>query len=61
MDIEKKITDYVHSTTFDEIPEEPLKTIKNMVLDVLGTTVAGAEGAGKPRLRRVNLHVCGIK
>lgn len=52
MDIEKKITDYVHSTTFDEIPEEPLKTIKNMVLDVLGTTVAGAEEAGIDALRK---------
>jgi 2-methylcitrate dehydratase PrpD len=48
MDIEKKITDYVHSTTFDQIPEEPLKTVKNMVLDVAETTVAGAEEAGKP-------------
>jgi len=48
MEIERKITDYVHSTTFDEIPEEPLKTVKNMVLDVVGTTVAGAEEAGKP-------------
>ena len=51
MEIEKKVIDYIHSTTFDEIPEEPLKIIKNMVLDVLGTTVAGAEEAGIEALR----------
>lgn len=51
MEIERKVIDYVHSTTFDEIPEEPLKTIKNMVLDVLGTSVAGAEEAGVEALR----------
>lgn len=52
MEIERKVTDYIHSTTFDEIPEEPRKTIKNMVLDVLGTNIAGAEEAGVEALRR---------
>lgn len=51
MEIERKITEYVYSTTFDEIPEEPLKTVKNMVLDVLGATFAGAEEAGVKALR----------
>lgn len=51
MEIERKVTDYIYSTTFDEIPEEPRKTIKNMVLDVLGTSVAGAEEAGVEALR----------
>jgi 2-methylcitrate dehydratase PrpD len=51
VEMERKITDYVHSTTFDEIPEEPRKTIKNMVLDVLGTSVAGAQEAGVEALR----------
>ena len=51
METERKVTDYIHSTTFDEIPEEPRKTIKNMVLDVLGTSVAGAEEAGVETLR----------
>jgi len=44
VEMERKITDYVHSTTFDEIPEEPLKTIRNMVLDVLGPTGSHSPG-----------------
>ena len=51
MEIERKIIDYVHSTTFDEIPEEPRKTIKNMVLDVIGAAFAGAEETGVEALR----------
>ncbi len=51
MEIERKVIDYVHATTFDEIPEAPLRTIKNMVLDVLGTSVAGAEEVGVDTLR----------
>ena len=61
MEIERKITEYVHSTTFDEIPEEPLKTIKNMVLDVLGTTVAGAEESGVEALREFYTGLGGKK
>lgn len=51
MTLERKIADYVHTATFDEIPEAPLKTIKNMVLDVLGATLAGAEEDGVKTLR----------
>jgi 2-methylcitrate dehydratase PrpD len=61
VEMERKITDYVHSTTFDETPEEPLKTIKNMVLDVLGTTVAGAEEVGVEALREFYTGLAGKK
>jgi len=61
MEMERKVIEYVHATIFDEIPKEPLKTIKNMVLDVLGTTVAGAEEAGIEALREFYTGLGGKK
>ena len=46
MEVERKIVDYLIETGFEEIPKEPLGTIKNMVLRVLGTTIAGSSAEG---------------
>lgn len=51
MEMEKTLTDYIHSTTFNEIPPEVLKIVKNMVLDVVGASFAGSEEAGVESLR----------
>lgn len=51
MEIERKLIDYICSTTFDQLPGEAVKVIKNMSLDVMGTTVAGSEEAGVAALR----------
>jgi 2-methylcitrate dehydratase PrpD len=61
MDIEGKVVDYVHSATIREIPQEALKTVKNMVLDVMGTTAAGAEEAGIKALRDFYVGLGGKK
>jgi 2-methylcitrate dehydratase PrpD len=42
METEKKLVNYVMDTTFSELPKDLLSTVKNMILTVLGTTVAGA-------------------
>ena len=48
MEAERRLVDYLNSASFETIPQEPLGTIRNMVLRVLGTTIAGssAEGCG---------------
>ena len=46
MEVERKIVDYLIETSFDAIPKEPLGTIRNMVLRVLGTTIAGSLAEG---------------
>ncbi len=46
MEVERKIVDYLMETGFEVIPEEPLGTIRNMVLRVLGTTIAGSSAEG---------------
>ena len=46
MDVEKALVNYIVHTNFDDIPNGPLDTIRNMVLTVLGTTVAGARAEG---------------
>jgi len=61
MQIEGKIIDYVHSTTFKEIPPEAVKTIKNMVLDVMGTSTAGSEEVGVKTLREFYVGLEGKK
>jgi len=61
MEMERKIVDYVHSTTFNEIPREALKTIKNMVLDVMGTSTAGSEEVGVETLREFYVGLKGKK
>ena len=61
MQIEGKIIDYVHSTTFKEIPPEALKTMKNMILDVMGTSTAGSEEVGVETLREFYVGLEGKK
>lgn len=61
MQMEGKIVDYVHSTTFSEIPREALKTVKNMVLDVIGTSTAGSEEVGVEAVREFYVGLEGKK
>jgi 2-methylcitrate dehydratase PrpD len=46
MELEKKLAQYVAETGFDDLPKEAIGTIKNVVLTVLGTTIAGATAEG---------------
>ena len=46
MEVEKALVNYIVHTNFDNISNGPLDTIRNMVLTVLGTTVAGARAEG---------------
>ena len=46
MDVEKTLVDYILHTDFYGIPKGPLNTIQNMVLTVLGTTIAGCMTEG---------------
>jgi 2-methylcitrate dehydratase PrpD len=46
METEKKLAEYVAGTRFDDLPAEPIDTMKNVILTVLGTTVAGATAEG---------------
>ena len=46
METEKKLIDYLSGTSYKEIPGEVLDTIKNMILRVLGTTIAGSWAQG---------------
>jgi 2-methylcitrate dehydratase PrpD len=46
MEVEGRIVDYLIETGFEAIPEEPLGTIRNMLLRVLGTTIAGSSAEG---------------
>lgn len=42
METEKKLVEYILDTNYDDLPKEPVDTIKNVILTVLGTTIAGA-------------------
>lgn len=46
MEIEKKLVEYICTSNFKDIPPQPLSVVKNMVLTVLGTTIAGAQAEG---------------
>lgn len=46
MEIEKKLVEYICTSNFKDIPPQPLSVVKNMVLTVLGTTIAGAHAEG---------------
>lgn len=46
METEKKLAEYVAGTRFDDLPAEPIDTMKNVILTVLGTTIAGATAEG---------------
>ena len=53
METEKKIVEYICSSKFEDLPPEPLSVVKNMVLTVLGTTIAGASAEGCEPLVRL--------
>jgi len=46
MDTEKRLAEYVSETKFEDLPQEPVDIIKNVILTVLGTTIAGATAEG---------------
>ena len=46
METEKKLAEYVSETKFEDLPQEPVDIIKNVILTVLGTTIAGATAEG---------------
>lgn len=46
MEIEKKLVEYICTSNFKDIPPQPLSVVKNMVLTVLGTSIAGAHAEG---------------
>jgi 2-methylcitrate dehydratase PrpD len=46
METEGRLVEYVYGTTFSNVPQAALKVIKNQVLAVLGTTIAGASADG---------------
>jgi 2-methylcitrate dehydratase PrpD len=46
MEAEKALVDYIVHTDLNEIPKEPIDIIRNMVLTVLGTTIAGSKAEG---------------
>jgi 2-methylcitrate dehydratase PrpD len=49
MELEKKLTDYVFSLKFDDIPPKPVRLMKDVLLNVLGGTIAGAHAPGCPQ------------
>ena len=46
MEVERKVVEFLCSTKYGEIPQEPLETVRNMILRVLGTTIAGSSAEG---------------
>ena len=46
MELEKRLAQYVSETRFDDLPPEPIDIAKDVVLTVLGTTIAGATAEG---------------
>jgi len=46
MDTEKRLAAYASNTRFEDLPPEPVNTIKNVLLTVLGSTIAGATQDG---------------
>jgi hypothetical protein len=50
MDVEKALVDYIVHVDLEGIPKGPQDTIRNMVLTVLGTTVAGSRAEGCEQL-----------
>lgn len=46
METERKLTDYVRNARFEDLPERAVERIKNMVMAVLGTTIAGSSAEG---------------
>lgn len=56
MTLERKIVEYICRTSYDDIPPKVLKVIKNQVLAIIGTTIAGASAEGCETL--LNLSLC---
>jgi 2-methylcitrate dehydratase PrpD len=50
METEKRLVEYVCGATFSDIPADALDVVKNQLLTVLGTTIAGASAEGCERL-----------
>ena len=50
METERKLVEYICESNFGDIPPKPLGVVKNMVLTVLGTTIAGARAEGCKQL-----------
>ncbi len=50
MEVERKLIEYICESNFGDIPPQPLNVVKNMVLTVLGTTIAGARAEGCEQL-----------
>ncbi len=46
MELERKLAEYISDTRFDDLPREPVDFIKNIVLTIVGTTIAGATAEG---------------
>jgi 2-methylcitrate dehydratase PrpD len=46
MDSERTLIEYLCNTRLEEIPPGPIDTIRNMILRVLGTTIAGSSAEG---------------
>lgn len=59
MEVEKALVDYIVHTDLEGIPKEPQDTIRNMVLTVLGTTIAGSKAEGCEPLVRFYKEVGG--
>ncbi|MGC9977068.1 MAG: MmgE/PrpD family protein, partial [Syntrophales bacterium] len=54
METEGRLVEYVCGATYADLPPSVLEVVKNQVLTVLGTTIAGAEAEGCMPL--VNLY-----
>ena len=46
METERKLVEFLSSTIYSTIPQEPLETVRNMILAVLGTTIGGSSSEG---------------
>ena len=46
MELERILAEYVSEAKFEDLPNEPVDTIKNVILTILGTTIAGATAEG---------------
>ena len=46
MELETKLAEYASEAKFENLPKEPVDVAKNMVLTILGTTIAGATAEG---------------
>jgi 2-methylcitrate dehydratase PrpD len=52
METEQRLAQYASDTTYEELPEKPIAIAKEVLLTVLGTTIAGAHAEGCEALVR---------